>query len=116
MNDSHRTLTLLEPPPGGLQRLRARRDSATRWAPSWWALASGSAAAVVWLAVASGNTEIRMQLIGGRLVGEPSRGADLQILESGHAVSLPSADANVRIYVVESTDSAFDSSRMRRSK
>jgi hypothetical protein len=105
MNQPHRILTPLEPPPGGWERLRARRNSASRWTPSWWALASGSAAAVAWLAVASGHTEIRMQLTGGRLVGERSQGIDLQILENGHAVSLPSADANVRIYAVEFTNS-----------
>jgi hypothetical protein len=105
MNQSDKILTPLEPPPGGWERLRARRNSASRWAPSWWAFAWGSAAAVAWLAIASGHTQIRMQLTGGRLVGERSRGADLQILENGHAISLPSADANVRIYVVEFTSS-----------
>jgi hypothetical protein len=67
-------------------------------------LASGSAAAVAWLAVASEHSDIRMQLTGDRLVGERSRGVDLQILENGHAVSLPSTDTNVRIYLVELTD------------
>ena len=42
-----------------------------------------------------------MPLTGERLVGERSRGVELQILENGHAVALPSADANVRIYAVE---------------
>jgi hypothetical protein len=101
MNQSDRILTPLEPPPGGWERLRARRNLASRWAPSWWALASGAAAAMAWLAIAPGHTQIRMQLTGGRLIGERSRGVGLQILENGHAISLPSADANVRIYVVE---------------
>ena len=105
MNQPDRILTSLEPPSGGWERLRARRDSASRWAPSWWALAGGSAAAVTWLAVALGHTEIRMQLTGGRLVGESSRGVDLQILENGHAISLPTADAKVQIYWIEPAQS-----------
>jgi hypothetical protein len=105
MNPPDRILTLLEPPPGGWERLRARRDSASRWAPSWWALASGSAAALVWLAIAPGHAQIQMQLSGARLIGERSQGVDLQILENGHAVALPSTDPNVRIYLVDSTGS-----------
>jgi hypothetical protein len=104
-NQSDRVLTVLEPPPGGWERLRAGRNSASRWAPSWWALAGGGAAAIAWLVVASGPQEIRMQLTGGRLVGERSQGVDVQILENGHAVVLPSADPNVRIYEVEVTNS-----------
>ncbi len=46
-----------------------------------------------------------MQLTGGRLMGEPSQGVDVQLLESGHAVPLPSTDASVRIYLVEFADS-----------
>jgi hypothetical protein len=74
MNQSDRILTPLEPPPGGWERLRARRNLASRWAPSWWALASGAAAAMAWLAIAPGHTQIRMQLTAGRLIGERSRG------------------------------------------
>jgi hypothetical protein len=105
MNQPDRMLSLLEPPPGGLERLRARRDSADRWAPSWWALASGSAAALAWLAVATGHSELRMQLAGARLVGESSQGVELQILENGHAVALPSVDPKVRIYWIKSANS-----------
>ncbi len=107
MNQSARLLAILDPPPGGWERLRARRNAASRWAPSWWALASGSAAAVAWMAIASGHTGIRMQLTGGRLVGERSQGVGVQILEDGHAVPLRSADANVHIYWVEATDSTL---------
>jgi hypothetical protein len=106
MNQTDRILTPLEPPPGGWERLRARRDSSSRWAPSWWALASGMAATVAWLAIiAPGHTQIRMPLSGGRLIGERSQGVGVQILGNGRAVALPSADANVRIYWVESTES-----------
>ncbi len=105
MNPSDKILTLLEPPPGGWQRLRARRDSPVRWAPSWWALTTGAVAAVAWLAVVSGHTEVRMQLSGGRLIGERSQEVGVQILEGGRAVSLPSSDANVRIYWVAPSDS-----------
>jgi hypothetical protein len=41
-----------------------------------------------------------MSVNGGRLIGERSQGVDLQILDSGHAVPLPSSDSNVRIYWV----------------
>jgi hypothetical protein len=100
MNEPVRILTVLQPPPGGLERLRARRDSASRWSP-WWVLASGCAAAVAWLAVASGQTDIQMQLSGGRLVGERSQGEEVQILENGHAVPVPTADPGVHMYWVE---------------
>jgi hypothetical protein len=105
MNQPDRTLTILEPPAGGWERLRSRRDTTNGWAPSWWALASGSAAAVTWLAIATGHTEIRMQLTGGRLIGERSQGVNVQILENGHAVALHNADPNVRIYWVDPPDS-----------
>jgi hypothetical protein len=105
MKQTDRMLPLLEPPRGGWARLRARRDATIRWSPSWWALASGSAAAVVWLMIASGQTDVRMPLTGARLVGEPSQGAGVQLLQSGHAVSVPSADPNVQIYWIESADS-----------
>jgi hypothetical protein len=105
MNESDRMLTILEPPAGGWERLRSRRNITSGWAPSWWALASGSAAAVTWLVMATGHTEIRMQLTGGRLIDERSQGVNVQILENGHAIALQNSDPNVRIYWVDSTDS-----------
>src|SRR5262249_49215017 len=102
MNEPEKFLTVLEPPLGGLTRLRARRDSQTRgWTPQWWALAAGATAAVVWTALLSGRTEIRMQLSGARLIGERSQGMSVPILEGGRARAVPSSDANVRIYWVE---------------
>jgi hypothetical protein len=105
MNQPDRILTILAPPPGGWERLRSRRNITSGWAPSWWALASGSAAAVAWLAMAAGQTEIRMQLTGGRLIDERSHGVNVQILENGHAVALQNDDPNVRIFWVDPTDS-----------
>jgi hypothetical protein len=105
MNQPDNLLKVLEPPPGGWERLREHRNAASDWGPSWWALASGSAAAVAWLAVASGHTKIQMQFSGARLIGERSHGVGVQLLENGRAVSLPSADASVRIYWVEPTSS-----------
>ena len=101
MNESDRLLPLLEPPPGGLARLLARRDSHGRWAPQWWALAAGAAAAVVWTAILSGQPEIHMQFSGARLIGERTEGVSAPILEGGRAIPLPSSDANVRIYRIE---------------
>jgi hypothetical protein len=101
MNQPGGLLKLLEPPPGGWERLRARRYAATNWAPAWWALASGGAAALACLAIASGDARIQMQFSGARLIGERSHGVGVQLLENGRTVSLPSADANVRIYWVE---------------
>jgi len=101
MNQPDKILTVLEPPAGGLSRLRARRDSLVRQPPPWWALAAGAAAAVVWMAIGSGGTAIRMQLSGERLIGERSQDVDVRLLGGGRAVSLPSTDANVRIYWVE---------------
>jgi hypothetical protein len=111
VNREDRMLTVFEPPPGGWERLRARRSSATGWAPSWWALATGGAAALAWLAVASGQTELRMPLSGSRLLGERSRGVDLQILDNGHAVAVPSSNPNVRIYMVQSTAATSGNAR-----
>jgi hypothetical protein len=102
MNQPDRFLPVLEPPPGGWQRLRARRDSAARWAPSWWALATGvAAAAVAFMVAAPRHTDIQMQLTGGRLVGERSEGVGVQLLEEGQAVSMQSGDANIQLYWVE---------------
>jgi hypothetical protein len=105
MNQPDSLLKLLEPPPGGWERLRARRSAATDWGPSWWALASGGAAAIAWLAVASGHTKIQMHFSGARLIGERSHGVGVQLLENGRTVFVPSADANVRIYLVEPSGS-----------
>jgi hypothetical protein len=105
MDPTDRILTVLEPPPGGWERLRARRNAHSPWTPSWWALAGGSAVAIAWVAVASGYTPIQMQLTGGRLIGERSQGVGVQILGNGHAVSMPSPDATVQIYWVETTAS-----------
>jgi hypothetical protein len=101
MNPPEKILAVLEPPPGGLARLRARRDASTSWAPSWWALATGAAAAVAWMAIVSGHSEVRLQLTGGRLIGERSEGPSVQLLQGGRTVPLPSSNANVRIYWVE---------------
>jgi hypothetical protein len=106
MNQPDRMLKLLEPPSGGLERLRARRHAARAWAPSWWALASGCAAAVAWLAVVSGPTKVHMRFTGARLIGEPIREVGVQLLDNGRAVPLPSDDANVRIYWVEPAGAA----------
>jgi hypothetical protein len=104
MNESDRFLTVLEPPPGGWPRLLARRDSQSqaRWMPSWWALATGAAAAVLVLTMfAPPRSEIQMQLTGGRLIGERSEGVGVQLLEGGRAVSMHSGDENVQLYWVE---------------
>ena len=106
MNESDRVLPVLEPPPGGLARLLARRDSPLRAGPQWWALAAGAAAAVVWTAILPGQTEIRMPFSGARLIGERSQGVSAPVLEGGRAVALPSSDVNVRIYRVEPAEAA----------
>ena len=111
MNQPDRFLTTLEPPAGGLDRLRSRCNITSGWAPSWWALASGSAAAVAWLAIATGHSEIRMQLSGGRLIDERSQGVNVQILENGHAVAVQNADPNVKIYWVDPPDSTETKTR-----
>jgi hypothetical protein len=107
MNHADTILIPLEPPTGGWERLRSRRDAASDWAPSWWSLASGGAvaAAVAWLAVATEQTPIRMQLAGSRLLGVPSEGVDLQILENGHRVAVPSSNTTVPIYFVGARNS-----------
>jgi hypothetical protein len=102
MNESERFLHVLEPPPGGLARLLARRNAQqVRWAPQWWALAAGAAAAMAWAAILSGETQIQMRFSGARLIGERSEGLSAPVLEGGTAIALPSSDANVRIYRVE---------------
>ena len=74
LNQADRILTVLEPPPGGWERLRARRTAESRWAPSWWALATGGVVAMAWLAVAPAHTRsFAMQLSGDRLIGQRSR-------------------------------------------
>jgi hypothetical protein len=103
LNQEDQILTLLDPPPGGWERLRARRDGISHWAPSWWALATGGVAAIAWLAVPSAHTQLRMPLSGARLIGERSLGVEVQILDNGHAVAVPTSDPNVRIYWVEPT-------------
>jgi len=106
MNESDRVLPVLEPPPGGLARLLARRDSQLRAGPQWWALAAGAAVAVIWTATLPVQTEVRMQFSGARLIGERSLGVSAPVFEHGRAVPLPSSDANVRIYRVEPTEAA----------
>jgi hypothetical protein len=111
MKPPDRILTLLDPPPGGLERLRARRDAAHSWAPSWRALVAGGAVAALWLVIASGQPRLQMPLSGARLIGERSQGLGVQILENGRAVPLPSVDPDVRIYWVEPTSPAATTAR-----
>ena len=102
MNEpTDKILRVLEPPPGGLARLIARRDSRAHTMAPWWALVAGAATAVVWMTVLSGHTKIRMGLSGARLVGERSQGVGVQMLEGGRAVPLPSDSSDVQVYWVE---------------
>jgi hypothetical protein len=55
------------------------------------------------MAFFSGHTEIRMQLTGGRLIGERSQGVGVRMLEGGRAVSLSEAE-DVQVYWVERAD------------
>lgn len=107
MNDPDRMLELLEPPPGGLERLRLRREALQprkqSWEPSWGGLAAGgaTAAAAAWLAILWQPPHLTMPMSGARLIGERSHGIGVEILDNGRAVALPSTDPNVRIYRVE---------------
>ena len=101
MNPPERTLPVLEPPAGGWERLLARRDQNSRWAPSWPALAAGSAAALVTIAVLTGRSDLKMPPIGARLIGERSQGIGLRTLDEARARPLPSDDPNVRLYWIE---------------
>jgi hypothetical protein len=101
MNAPERILPVLEPPGGGWKRLIARRNQPSQWAPSWPALAAGSAATVVVIALLSGRSDLEMPLSGARLIGERSQGTGLRALDEARARRLPSDDPNVLLYWIE---------------
>jgi hypothetical protein len=102
MNRTARVLRTLDPPIGGWERLIARREQRARWAaPSWAALAAGSAAALVLMTVATGRSELTMPLSGARLIGERSQGMGLHALDDARLKPLPSGNPNVQLYWIE---------------
>jgi hypothetical protein len=104
MTSPTKLLPLLSPPPGGWERLRARRDSSPGNRPTiteipWLPLVSGSLAATVLMTVFVLNRDdLRMPFSGARLMGERSQGIALQMLDNRPSTPLPSGDPNVRLY------------------
>jgi hypothetical protein len=106
MSAPGKMLPLLDPPAGGWERLRARRDSpvATGRIP-WLPLVSGGLAATVLAAFfVVGRDEVRMPFNGARLMGERSQGVGLQMLDNQRTTAVPSGDPNVRFYWVEPSE------------
>lgn len=101
MTRTARVLPLLDPPAGGWERLIARRKQRAPWAPSWPALAAGSAAAFVLIAMVTGHSDLTMPLSGARLIGERSQGIGLHALDDARVRPLPSADPKVQLYWLE---------------
>jgi hypothetical protein len=112
-NERDTVFELFEPPPGGVERMRARLAAPLR--PRMGvALAAFGVAALAALVVAALLPEGAQAPAGGgnavfaapeldRLLGRESRPLPLQVERDGQAVEteeLPSSDPNVRIYRV----------------
>ncbi|MFZ5841396.1 MAG: hypothetical protein ACOY3E_00735 [Pseudomonadota bacterium] len=100
-------LPVLEPPVDGLARLRAKRESAERWAGLWptWRLAYGVALAgaafallLLWLPIG----QLPVTHAADRLLGVHSQGDSLRTVDAGTFVQqLPSQQPGVRLYWTE---------------
>jgi hypothetical protein len=106
MNENDIVLRTLNPPPGGLEHLRARRDSRAfaPWTP-WLSVAAGGAFALAVTLAVPRRAEVHMQLNGARLIAQQAQGVDLRVRDGAHTVvSLPSDNPQVRIYWLEAEE------------
>jgi hypothetical protein len=101
MSTPSRLLQMLEPPPGGWQRLLRRRDAESFWPMPLAALASAVVAVLIAFPRAPPAHPIELQLNGARLMSERSEGETLRMLDDRKTVALPSSDPNVRVYWIE---------------
>jgi hypothetical protein len=101
MSSPEKLLPVLSPPPGGWERLQARRESFSSTVVEWLPLVSGGLAATVLAAVfLASRNEVRMPFNAARLMGERSEGVGLRMLDQRQMTALPSDDPNVRLYWV----------------
>lgn len=103
---------LLEPPPGGIERMRARLAEPARSQPAFWLSASSiTALAVLFAFLAVISTELRGPGVAAdamlnapqldRLLGRELRFVPLTVEQDGKTIpteELPSSDPRVRIY------------------
>jgi len=101
MNEPQRVLRNLSPPPGGWQRLLARRDAPPRWVRQWLPLAAGGAGTLLLLALLMPQPQLNVQWPGARAAG-----ADLVPLDRQRISQLPSDDPRVRLYWLEAAPDA----------
>lgn len=107
MSKSKRLFLPLQPPPGGLARLHARVERAAVQRRPWLIGATGFAAtaalALIWLlsgTSAQQRETTRLTRTLQTAVAPPDNGIRV---DHGAALALPSGQANVRIYLVETT-------------
>lgn len=100
MNEKDIVLQVLQPPAGGLERLRARRDF-MQWAP-WVPFALGCSFAVAVMIGGHHRFEMQMQLNGSRLINQKAQGEGIRLVDDAYrAETLPSGNPKVRIYWIE---------------
>lgn len=104
MNEStsERVLEVLDPPRGGWEHLRARRDAEERQRAPWLAFAAGIGVAALGTMLANRNEGLSLTLpsSAARLQGTPVADEPLRLLDAGRAAPLPAAEG-VRLYWAE---------------
>lgn len=100
--DSERLLEHLDPPAGGWERLRARRDAEELQRAPWLAFATGlgAAALVFGVALPIPRTSLTLPQSSARLQGRPVADEPLRLLSEGRATALPAVDG-VQLYWTE---------------
>ena len=104
MSTPGRLLQTLDPPAGGWERLRERRNEESSLFST---TALACAVAIVAIAVSLPHRDrLDLKLNSARLIGQRSEGITLRMLDNRQTVVLPSGDPNVKLYWIKSRTSA----------
>jgi hypothetical protein len=102
MSEQH-FLDDITPPPGGWQRLLARRDALSREPGLGIPLAAAAVLAVVVVLVRPQPRELQIPWDAARLTDQPSEGVGLKSVRGAQATQLMSDDPRVHFYWLQST-------------
>ena len=102
MNEE-RLLDDITPPPGGWQRLVARRDTLSRGPGLALPLAAAAVLAVVVILVRPQPRELQIPWDAARLTAQPSEGIGLKGIRGAQATQVRSDDPRVHFYWLQTT-------------
>jgi hypothetical protein len=103
--DRERLLELVDPPAGGWERLRTRRDEEELQRAPWLAFAAGLGVAALAFVIADPFPRVSLTLpeSSARLQGVAIADEPLRLLSAGRAMALPAAEG-VQLYWTEPSE------------